>query len=312
MRLTGIICSIMCLSSMHVFAQSDANTTVTTVRTEVNTHHTHAKKSKSLFTKFEDLFSDYDRDFFRDIMLYPLDVMMPDEIFKSGRDVLKYRDRHGYGHKKIELPKTVCTDTCNLFLTTSYYYMQDVSHITQRIWDDTVCRPDSFNYDPSKDPKIMPDLNIEDKRARGRTENGVVIPYNPNFPDAQYPYASAPDGCSAEELEFIYDLSNTFSNDDKQLRRACNDHDRCYYTEGTTYKECNEKFIVEAIDACNAINMKKTLITVGTKNAFCNMKALAVATGANICARKYFKEAQKRQKAYNKWVKQYEKKVLTF
>lgn len=310
MKKLNIFYIILCLSSIHLFAAPN-NTTVTTLYNhKVSPKQKSKKKSKNILNKVEDLFSDYDKGVLKDIAVYPFDAMMPDEIIKAASDVIHNRDDHGYDKKDEELPKTVCMDTCNFFLTTGYYYMQDISHITQRIWDETVCKPDSFVYLEEKNPKIDLNLKENDSQARGVTSNGIVLPYNPNFPFAQYPYATEPDGCSAEELQFIYDLSNVFSNDDKELSKACDAHDRCYFTEGTTYKECNEKFIVAVIDACNAITTKQTLLTGGSKNAFCNMKSLAVATGANICARKYFRESQKKQKAYNKWVKEYESTYL--
>jgi len=297
-------------SHNHV-ADDPKITTVTTLKDQqVSPKQKLKKKSKNILDKAEDLFSNYDENFFEDMIVYPFDVMIPDEVIKAAGDVIKHRDKKGYDENDKELPKTVCTDACNFFLTTGYYYMQDVSHITQRIWDESVCKPDRFVYDETKDPKVDLTLKENDVSAGGVTPKGIVLPYNPNFPYAQYPYAKEADGCSAEELEFIYDLSNVFSSDDHGLSKACDAHDECYFTEGTTYKECNDKFIVEAIDACNAITTKQTLITAGSKNAFCNMKSLAVATGANICARKYFREAQKKQKAYNNWVRKYERSYL--
>ena len=141
----------------------------------------------------------------------------------------------------------------------------------------------------------------------GHTENGVILPVNDNFPNAYYPYAQKPDGCSAEGLHDLYRQSNKLSDDDKWLTEACNEHDRCYSTIGTTSQECNSQFIVNAIDSCNAISAEKTVLTLGSKNAFCGFKGLMVATGANSCAKKYFSRAQREQKLYMQWVENYEK-----
>lgn len=310
MRKFNIISIILCISSIHLFAQTDTNHTITTVGTLEETKELPKKKSKSRYKRFESLFSDYDSDFFQDMMVYPFDVMMPDEMFKAAKDVVRHRNKYGFENEDKEVPKTVCNDACNFLLTTGYYYMQDISHITQRVWDESICSPDRFLYDEKQNPDVILNLKENAKNAKGVTKNGIVLPFNRNFPLAQYPYASKPNGCSAEELKFVYNLSNIFSNDDKELRKACDRHDKCYFTEGTTYKECNEKFVVDALDTCNAISTEETLLTVGTKNAFCSMKSLSVATGANICAQKYFNEAQKKQKAYNNWVREYEKAYI--
>ncbi len=155
--------------------------------------------------------------------------------------------------------------------------------------------PDSF-FDGGK---FKSDANILKHTEKMLSEGATFIDVGG--------YSSRPNGCSAEELEYVYDLANTFSNDDEWLSKSCDKHDKCYFTEGTTYKECNEKFIVDAIDSCNDISGQNTLLFMGSRNAFCGLKAFGIATGANACAEKYFKKAQKKQKAYNAWVRSYEK-----
>jgi hypothetical protein len=268
------------------------------------------KKKESSYKKFERIFSDYDGTFIEDMFIYSVDIMMPDEIMQATKDVIKNRENNSYDDSK-EFLKMFSNDAYNIFLTTGYYYIQDISRITQRIWNKAVCSPDTFKYETDKEPKqVFLALKMSDEATRGITRQGIVLPLNSNFPDAQYPYASKPNGCSTEELEYVYDLSNTFSNDDKWLNKACDEHDKCYYTEGTTYKECNAKFIVNTIDSCNDITGRNTLLFMGTKNAFCGIKALTVSTGANSCAEKYFEKAQRRQKEYNAWVLRYEKAYL--
>lgn len=298
-------------ASNHVLISQDTNISLKTIDVIEDDIVLPKKKKESSYKKFERIFSDYDGTFVEDMFLYSADIMMPDEIMQAVKDVIKNRDSKSYSDHTKEFPKTFSNDIYNVLLTTSYYYMQDISRITQRAWNKAVCSPDTFKYEISKEPKqIYLALKENDDKARGVTRHGIVLPVNHNFPDAKYPYASKPNGCSTEELEYAYDLSNTFSNDDKRLNKACDEHDKCYYTEGTTYKECNAKLIINTIDSCNEISGRNTLLFMGTKNAFCGMKALAVSTGANTCAEKYFNRAQKRQKAYNAWVERYEKSYL--
>ena len=291
-----------------LFTAHDTNISLKTIHVVESDIVMPKKKKESSYKKFERIFSDYDGSFFEDMFIYSVDIMMPDEIMQATKDVIKNRENESYSDHTKEFPKTFSNDAYNVFLTTTYYYLQDISRITQKVWNKALCSPDTFKYEVNKDPKqVFLALKETDEQARGITKQGIVIPVNHNFPEAQYPYASEPNGCSTEELEYAYDLSNTFSNDDKWLNKACDAHDKCYYTEGTTYKECNAKFIVNTIDSCNDISGRNTLLFMGTKNAFCGIKALAVSTGANSCAQKYFDKAQRRQIAYNTWVKKYEK-----
>lgn len=311
MKKLTVFSIISCIISTHLFAIQDANSTVQTVRTldtkrDLHKKDSHKKKKESRYDKFERIFSDYDGNFLKDMFIYPFDMMMPDEVIKAAKDVINHREDRGYDKNDKDIAKEVTTDAYNFFLTTGYYYIQDITRITRRVWNKSICSPDTFIYDNKRNPHLNLTLKAHDKEARGVTENGIVLPYNVNFPDAEYPYASRPNGCSTEELEFVYDLSNSFSDDDTWISQACDEHDKCYSTIGATYKECNEKFVVDTIDSCNEISTRNTVLFLGSKNAFCAFKAAAIATGANSCAKKYFDKAQKKQKAYNIWVKTYE------
>lgn len=266
------------------------------------------KSSKSFYKKFKNLFSDYDKTWVEDMVTYSFDIMMPDEIMLATEDVIKNRDTKGFSSHIKNFSQEFGNDVYNIMLTTAYYNFQDISRITKELWEDDACDPDTFIYDINDDPKVpLLNLKANDENARGVTSNGVVLPVNDNFPDALYPYASKPNGCSAEGLQKLYDQANDLSDDNKWLSQACDAHDRCYYTLGTTSKECNEKLIIDTIDSCNEISGRNTLLYMGTKNAFCGFKALAVSTGADACAHKYFAQAQREQKAYMQWVKHYEK-----
>ena len=309
---------ILCILFTHSYADNtllfttpDTNISLKTIHVVESDIVMPKKKKESSFKKFERLFSDYEGTFVEDMFIYSVDIMMPDEIMQAAKDVIQNREDKSYSDRTKEFPKTFSNDAYNVFLTTTYYYIQDISRITQKIWNKAICSPDTFKYQKSKEPKqVFLALKMNDEDARGVTRQGIVLPINHNFPDAQYPYASKPNGCSTEELEYAYDLSNTFSNDDKWLNKACDEHDKCYYTEGSSYKECNAKFIVNTIDSCDDITGRNTLLFMGTKNAFCGIKALAVSTGANSCAEKYFEKAQRRQKEYNAWVSRYEKAYI--
>ena len=265
------------------------------------------KKSESHYDKLSRKLSEYRGSMFQDMFTYSADVFIPDEMIRAGRDVMGNRQKKGFGEDTGKKLQTVASDSLNVALTTTYYYLQDMGRITERIWKNQACNPDYFEYDASIEPKVVL-LNLSecDPQARGVTKNGIVLPYNKNFPNALYPYASKPDGCSAEGLQDLYDESNKLSNDSPWLEKVCNEHDQCYYTEGTTAKACNAKFIVEVLDACKQIKTEDTLKYLGMKNAFCSMKGFMVASGANACARRYFANAQKKQKAYNRWVERYE------
>ena len=266
------------------------------------------KGSESTYDKLERKLSEYKGSWFKDMMIYSADIFIPDEMTRAVKDVMANRQDVGFGDQTEKLPKTLANDSYNVALTTAYYYMQDMARITERVWKNEACNPDYFEYDMSKEPKV-PFLNLNecDPLSRGVTENGIVLPLNENFPNALYPYASKPDGCSAEGLQDLYDQANDIFDNAQWLKNVCNTHDECYYTEGTTAKECNSKFIVEMVDACNNISAIDTVAYMGMKNTFCGMKSFWVATGANACARRYFAHAQKKQHAYNLWVQRYEK-----
>lgn len=274
------------------------------------------KDSETKYEKIERKLSEYKSTLFKDMAKYSAEIFIPDEMTRAVKDVLKNRQDGGFGDQAEKMPKILANDSYNVVLTTAYYYMQDIAHITERVWKDEACQPEHFEYNMSREPKKpVLDLSECDPIARGVSEDGIVLPLNDNFPNALYPYASRPDGCSAEGLQDLYNQSNDISDDNEWLGKVCNAHDQCYYTQGTTAQECNAQFIVEMVDACNNIKVKDTVYYLGMKNSFCGMKSLLVATGANACAQKYFADAQKKQKAYSQWVQRYikayrEQKIL--
>ncbi|MDQ7046992.1 MAG: hypothetical protein Q9M39_05015 [Sulfurovum sp.] len=196
------------------------------------------KHSETRYEKLERKLSEYRGTWFNDMMLYSVDIFIPDEMMRAVKDVMQNREKVRFGNQVEKVPKTLMNDSYNVALTTAYYYMQDIARISERLWKNKACTPDHFEYDIAKEPAApFLDLSECDPMSIGVTKNGIVLPKNENFPSALYPYASKPDGCSAEGLQDLYDQSNDILNNAKWLKKVCNRHDQCYYTEGTTIKE---------------------------------------------------------------------------
>jgi hypothetical protein len=133
---------------------------------------------------------------------------------------------------------------------------------------------------------------------------GDDIPYNPAFPKAQYPYAQAPDGCSGlSDPEQIRDTWGPVN-----FEPACNKHDRCYYTYGSSWQRCNEEFLKDLVEACwNDLRICVTpdfcLPPEPVSLAACT--AIAVSYYGVVQAAvafDVFSEAQTLQKRYDEWV----------
>jgi hypothetical protein len=140
------------------------------------------------------------------------------------------------------------------------------------------------------------------------------IPYNPDFPNAQNPYAQAPDGCSGwQNTRQVRDTWGRVS-----FTEACNNHDRCYYTRGSNWNTCNERFYSDLRAACERdlrvwvppVTVRGVEITPGfhTPPEPATLSACyTVASGyyAGVQAgvlRDVFNEAQDKQRRYEEWV----------
>jgi hypothetical protein len=260
------------------------------------------KKKKSLYEKL----NRYEGSLMGDMVRLSFDMMLPDEFLYATKRLLEHRKAKGIPHAKEKRARFLVDDGYHLLLSSLYYHIEDLSDITKGAWQDEVCQPDTFLYDPARNPPFDPTLNANDPNARGTTPNGTTLPYNPNFPNALYPYAQKPDGCSTEGLQDLYDFSNALSNDKAWLEKACNRHDACYYTRNSSMEACNRDFIIELLGSCEAISLSHTMASMGTKNLFCGLKSLTLASGAHACDKEYFKRAQRMQKAYEAWIVSYE------
>jgi hypothetical protein len=140
------------------------------------------------------------------------------------------------------------------------------------------------------------------------------IPNNPDFPNAQYPYAQAPDGCSGwQNTRQVRDTWGSVN-----FTEACNNHDRCYYTRGSNWNTCNERFYSDLRAACERdlrvwvppVTVRGVVITPGfhTPPEPASLSACyTVASGyyAGVQAGvllDVFNEAQDKQRRYEAWV----------
>ena len=74
------------------------------------------------------------------------------------------------------------------------------------------------------------------------------IPHNRDFDTAQYPYAQAPDGCSSWNSDHPEWMKDTWGP--VNFSGGCNTHDKCYYTLGSNWQSCNERFYSDLRAAC--------------------------------------------------------------
>ncbi|WP_445174112.1 hypothetical protein [Microcoleus sp.] len=143
------------------------------------------------------------------------------------------------------------------------------------------------------------------------------IPSNRDFPNAQYPYAQAPNGCSGpwgtSEVRDSWGPVN--------FTGACDNHDRCYYTSGSKWNTCNERFYSDLRTACErdlripirrpdpSLSDPLRTKVVGylppepASLATCYRLATDYYTGVQAgVALNVFNEAQNKQRRYEEWV----------
>jgi hypothetical protein len=128
-----------------------------------------------------------------------------------------------------------------------------------------------------------------------------------------YPYAKRPNGCSIPsgkpgEYDNYGSLGYNFS-----FREPCNNHDRCYYTLGTTANQCNIKYTEELLRVCHdgasQALKPQDILTGGSSRASAVNNCLAradVISKAVIAAQsKYHLIAQNTQAKYLQEVDSY-------
>lgn len=139
------------------------------------------------------------------------------------------------------------------------------------------------------------------------------IPYNPDFPKAQYPYAQAPDACSGvtNRPDSNGEIRDTWGPVD--FRGACNTHDTCYYRLGSNWNTCNERLYSDLRAACerdlriavrNPLNGKKGYlppdpIRLSACYTIATGYYAGVQAGVGVGV---FRKAQDLQKRYEDWV----------
>ena len=74
------------------------------------------------------------------------------------------------------------------------------------------------------------------------------IPFNRDFEKAEYPYAQALDGCSSWDSKHPEWMRDTWGP--VNFSGGCNTHDKCYYTLGSNWQSCNERFYSDLRAAC--------------------------------------------------------------
>jgi len=159
---------------------------------------------------------------------------------------------------------------------------------------------------------LLPEIVKAHNHPSGELKGGIKIPYNPQFPKAQYPYAQAPDGCSIPisgsapgDWDGFAWLGNYFS-----FTETCNTHDKCYYTLGTEDNSCNDNFFVNLSKACKkGVSGDPTIWDAATllqnRNtafAYCESRAFLMTQSTGMTQLKYHKDAQLLQQRYEEYV----------
>ncbi|KJH69657.1 DUF4189 domain-containing protein [Aliterella atlantica] len=160
---------------------------------------------------------------------------------------------------------------------------------------------------------ILPQPAIAQDQRCG-VKNGIPLPCWTEFlEDGEgeetlplYPYAKRPNGCSIPggrpgEYDNFGSLGYNFS-----FREACNRHDRCYYTLGTTPGQCNIPYAQELLQVCKDGIFQplkpQDVVSSGksraTAIANCEIRAEWMSKAVIAGQSKYHQEAQEKQARY--------------
>ncbi|MBD2679749.1 MULTISPECIES: hypothetical protein [Nostoc] len=136
--------------------------------------------------------------------------------------------------------------------------------------------------------------------------NSYKLPYNSDFPKAYYPYAQRPDGCSLPWEEPGLHDKFQFGSYEANFRPACYEHDKCFYTIGSSFDECSRNFYAATRAACEKAAGESPVTTFfsgGISVATCYTWATstfgAVWSDGGWTA---FRAAQNMQHRYMAWV----------
>lgn len=82
---------------------------------------------------------------------------------------------------------------------------------------------------------------------RGISSEDVNEVMRTRFPQSAFPYYESPNGCSTDISGYRLPLrwNNAF-------RAACNNHDICYSTPGSSKNDCDRQFLAEMTRVCNS------------------------------------------------------------
>lgn len=167
--------------------------------------------------------------------------------------------------------------------------------------------PEALGMENGSDAASDEVFDVMDLRAR----ESCVVPYDDRWPDAQFPYAQAPDGCTFTPDEWTAPLSGLTVD----FGPACDAHDRCYYTCGAGFTSCNRDFRNKMKEQCtNDLKSVDTLLGeapnpfFGEERTICQGLAdtyyAGVETGASGIPQlgDFFDNAQDVQCEYDRWV----------
>ncbi|MFW7378420.1 MAG: hypothetical protein ACOH5I_06420 [Oligoflexus sp.] len=128
------------------------------------------------------------------------------------------------------------------------------------------------------------------------------LPRNRHFPEADYPFAQAPDGCSGLDSDIPEEVRDNWGIVD--FTDSCNKHDICYYTLGTDSESCNKDFKADLIDACE--DKVEAVPAFFATLPLCKQIAVAYWAGAVVAAEydHVYDDAQELQQDYQNYADQ--------
>lgn len=135
---------------------------------------------------------------------------------------------------------------------------------------------------------------------------GQKFPYNPDFPEAEYPYAARPNGCGSSVAlangrismrpEWIRDTWGPVD-----FRSSCDRHDRCYF-RGPDRASCDAQLFDDLRASCERDLLKASKPWLAASLQTCYGLALTYAAGAAAFGEGSFNMARTEQRSYEDWL----------